>query len=232
MNPLKANLRIAVSPLLLGLVFFSASLTPSLIPRDWLIQGVLAGFATAIGYMVGRFLLTLWRAAELPTFSPKTRQLLQAATAIPVLFLLIYALSKGVDWQNSIRARVGMPEIEATETIKMMLVAVIVIALCFLLGMAVQALFDFIRKRLYRVMPRRTADISGLILAALIIFFVTRDGIVNFTIDGLDQSYAAAQNLFEFASEPPQEPWKAGSAASLGSHGSTWPKLCRIRAGC
>ncbi|WP_281983224.1 hypothetical protein [Thalassorhabdomicrobium marinisediminis] len=31
-----------VLPLFLGLLFFAASLTPTLIPRDWLIQGALA----------------------------------------------------------------------------------------------------------------------------------------------------------------------------------------------
>jgi uncharacterized membrane protein len=37
-------------PLLLGLVFFAASLTPSLIPRPWFVQGALAG----IGYVIGQ----------------------------------------------------------------------------------------------------------------------------------------------------------------------------------
>lgn len=51
---------------LLALVFFAASLTPSLMPRPWLIQGLLAGTCAAVGYMIGVFLGWLWRYLELP----------------------------------------------------------------------------------------------------------------------------------------------------------------------
>ena len=48
-------LGLAFLPLLLGLLFFEASLTPSLIPRPWVLQGILAGLVTAIGYAIGQF---------------------------------------------------------------------------------------------------------------------------------------------------------------------------------
>ena len=39
--------------LLLGALFFAASLTPSLIPRAYLLQGVLGGVCFAVGYASG-----------------------------------------------------------------------------------------------------------------------------------------------------------------------------------
>ena len=51
---------LTVLPLLLGLLFFAASLTPSLIPREWLIQGVLGGLVMALGYLIGRIVMGLW----------------------------------------------------------------------------------------------------------------------------------------------------------------------------
>ena len=44
----------------IGALFFAASLTPSLIPRSFLLQGVLAGACFAVGYGVGAALLWLW----------------------------------------------------------------------------------------------------------------------------------------------------------------------------
>ena len=41
--------------LLVGTLFFAASLTPSLNPRSVLVQGVLSGFCLAAGYGVGVF---------------------------------------------------------------------------------------------------------------------------------------------------------------------------------
>ena len=36
-----------------GALFFCLSLTPSLLPRDWLFQGLIGGINAAIGYGVG-----------------------------------------------------------------------------------------------------------------------------------------------------------------------------------
>ena len=53
--------------LLLGTLFFAASLTPTLIPRTYLTQGVLGGGVFAIGYGLGVFWRWLWGYMELPT---------------------------------------------------------------------------------------------------------------------------------------------------------------------
>lgn len=52
--------------LLTGTLFFAASFTPSLIPRDYLLQGVLAGLAFGVGYLLGVLGVWLWTYLELP----------------------------------------------------------------------------------------------------------------------------------------------------------------------
>ena len=59
--------------LLLGTLFFAASLTPSLLPRTFLTQGVLSGCSLAGGYGIGVFGHWLWTYMELP--QPKDRLL-------------------------------------------------------------------------------------------------------------------------------------------------------------
>src|SRR5215831_743880 len=51
--------------LLLGTLFFAASLTPSLLPRTFLTQGVLSGCSLAAGYGIGAFGSWLWTYMEL-----------------------------------------------------------------------------------------------------------------------------------------------------------------------
>ena len=65
---------LAVAGLALGTLFFAASLTPSLVPRNALTQGALAGSCFAIGYGLGVFLRWLWRYLELPELAPRTRR--------------------------------------------------------------------------------------------------------------------------------------------------------------
>ena len=65
----------SMTGLLLGTLFFAASLTPTLIPRNYVTQGTLSGFSAAAGYGVGFFLrldaaglrgLGLWRRVIVP----------------------------------------------------------------------------------------------------------------------------------------------------------------------
>src|SRR5688500_14474939 len=44
-----------------GIVFWFASLTPTLVPRGWIVQGVTSGVCLAIGYAIGA---TVERAAR------------------------------------------------------------------------------------------------------------------------------------------------------------------------
>ena len=43
--------------LVFAVLFFSASVTPSLLPRNFLFQGLLSGFALATGYGVGGWIV-------------------------------------------------------------------------------------------------------------------------------------------------------------------------------
>ena len=62
--------RLAAAPsaagLLIGALFWLAALTPSLIPRDGLIQGAIAGLAFAVGYGLAAGLVALWAWLGLP----------------------------------------------------------------------------------------------------------------------------------------------------------------------
>ena len=150
----------AVLPLLLGLVFFSASLTPSLIPRPWIVQGALAGLVTAIGYVIGQLVLAAWRAIELPHLSGRAAVVAHVVVAVPVVGLWINNLTKAADWQDSIRTHVGLEPTEEFHIFAMLGVALAVFLICFAIGLAVQWIFDILRRRLYRVMPMRTAITS------------------------------------------------------------------------
>jgi uncharacterized membrane protein len=58
--------RLSSIGLLVGAVFFAFSLTPSLLPRPFLIQGALSGVSLAAGYGLGVAGLALWNYLQLP----------------------------------------------------------------------------------------------------------------------------------------------------------------------
>ena len=232
---------LAFVPLLLGLLFFAASLTPSLIPRDWLVQGILGGLVMALGYLIGRFLLSVWRAMDLPEPANGLVKILQFICAAPVILIVIICLQKAQGWQNGIRTRMGMELVDTTNTLQMLFVAIIVFAVLVLLGFFVQLVFDKMRRWLYRLMPARTANVAGLVLTILVVWTITDDGVLARVIDGLDKSYTVAQALFDTAPERPLDARITSGAegsfidwAAMGSPGRNYvtsgPSAANIKA--
>src|SRR3954451_19982780 len=56
-----AFLSLSALGLITGILFFSASLTPSLVPRSPVIQGALSGLSYSVGYAVGLLIEKLLR---------------------------------------------------------------------------------------------------------------------------------------------------------------------------
>ena len=77
-----------------------------------------------------------------------------------------------------------------------------------------------VRRRLYRIMPERRANVLGLILVVAVLFVLTRNGPYEALITGLDESYEAAQNLFDPEREAPASENKTGGPGSLVEWGA------------
>jgi uncharacterized membrane protein len=205
----------SVPCLLLGLTFFAASLTPSLIPRGPEVQGILGGLVTALGYLIGQGLALIWRAADMPTLSGRPARILAWVAVAMIGAAFLWVLGSSLRWQNDLRAKMGVEPADALHLATIVLLAVATFAAAFLLGRLVASFFRLIRAWLYRVMPPRRANVFGLVLVAVILFVVTRDGILDRVVAGLDKSYETAQALFDRAPPPPEDPRKTGSSASV-----------------
>src|SRR4051794_41699035 len=75
-----------------ALLFGCASLTPSLLPRGWVLQGLIAGITAAIGYGLG--VLVAWFVAELtesrlsPAFRHRAWQVLAVVGVLLAVVML------------------------------------------------------------------------------------------------------------------------------------------------
>jgi len=207
--------KVSIPCVLLGLLCFAASLTPSLIPRGPMAQGILGGLVMAIGYLIGHIVGLLWRAADLPRLPRRAEKGLTQVIAIVLAGVFLWVLGSSLRWQNDIRAKMGMEEADALQLATILVIALATFTLAFALGRLVAALFRLIRSWFYRIMPPRRANVLGVVAVVLILFLGTRDGIIDRLVTGLDESYEAAQELFDKAPPPPAAPHLTGSAASL-----------------
>jgi uncharacterized membrane protein len=208
---------------LLGALFFAASLTPSLIPRDFALQGALGGVAFAAGYGLGVVTLWLWEYLELPAAGLGLRRVATWAAAAVAAAIVASFLWKAAEWQNSIRVLMDLPPVETAQPLKVGLVAAAVALVLILLGRLFERTRRLLSGGLERVAPRRLSRILG-VVAALTLFALVINGVLFKGLLRLaDQSFAAFDALIEPQVAEPTDPMKTGSAASLIS----WQDLGR-----
>ncbi len=164
-------------------LFFWLSLTPSLVPRPWLLQGVIGGITAALGYAIGALLEWLARLALGPLcrryvpWCPGPRWRARAWLAYYVLStgLTIAALSWSADAQRVLR---GLQELPETLTWHSMMITLLALALCGLLLALARAIRLATRKLirlLGRFVPRPPAIAMGVLVSATVVVFGTRD---------------------------------------------------------
>jgi uncharacterized membrane protein len=208
---------------LVGAVFFAASLTPSLIPRTAAMQGALGGVSFALGYALGVLLLWLWWYLELPAAGERLRRLaVWSVTGIAGLIVVAF-LWRAAEWQNSIRLLMGMPPVDSARPLEVGLIAAAVAVVLILIGKGFLRTRGIIARRFERVMPRRVSQLLG-IVGAVALFFLVIDGVLlRAYLRTYDAAQAALDSVLEPDVAPPGEPWRTGSAASLVS----WQDLGR-----
>ncbi len=201
--------------LILGLVFVAASLTPSLVPREPFLQGVLGGVVMALGYLTGRIIELIWNFADMPVAKGDARDVTLGILALAALGLVGWSLAYSLTWQNDLRGRMGLEPAEQGHLVWVVVLTLVVFAVLFLIGHVIALISRLIRGWLERIMPPRRADVLGFLLVALGLFVVTRDGILDWFIGVMDTTFETAQNLFDTAPPPPDGLRNSGGQGSL-----------------
>src|SRR5271170_2885318 len=97
--------------LILGAAAFVAALTPSMIPRPGVLQGVEAGLAFTLVYGVGTGASALWSWLQLPVAGACYARAFRRMSILLCLALVGYGLVRETDWQNAIRRAMDMPPV-------------------------------------------------------------------------------------------------------------------------
>ena len=203
--------------LLVGTLFFAFSLTPSLLPRGFLLQGVLSGCSFAAGYLVGVLLRWLWFYLELPPYSQRAERIALWTTASFCAAVMLAFLWKASEWQNSIHSRMGLEPVETARPLEVGLIAALVFAVILALARLVKRLFRFLSERLSRRVPRRISNVLGVLIVGWLLW-AAADGILfRIALRVADSSFQQLDQLMEPDVARPQAAWKAGSPASLVS---------------
>lgn len=207
--------RISVGGLVAGAILACLSLTPSMVPRQPQLQGVLSGVVFAFGYGVWSVLRGLiswlWAGRSAWAVSPWIARAALAASVVGT----IWCLWRSVVWQNSIRSLWSLPDVETAAPFTVAGIA----ATVFLILLLVARVFAALSRRLSRkgagYLPPRLANLVGLGFAFALLAMLVDGVLFRSVLRGADRSAQIADALIPPDVLPPVDPRRTGSAASL-----------------
>lgn len=210
-----------LSSTVLALAGFLASMSPSLLPRTWYIQGTIAGVCAAGGYAFGRFLewvamgVGRWARVEV-TMAPTARRLL--VWGWPLVVILVTALTPVFFLRRHRRTAelFGLPAPAKLDLVYATGLAIVVFLLLLALWHGLTALVGWTSGMLNRALPRWAA--GG--LAGLLVLVLLGLGIDRFVIDPFinrAMRAAATVNAGALSDPPPASALRSGSDESAES---------------
>ena len=212
--------------LVVGTLFFAASLSPSLLPRAYITQGLISGMALASGYAIGVGYRWIWSYLELPLPPAHAQRVtLRVAAALSVATALAF-LWQASEWQNSVRVLMELEPVDSARPFRVGTIAFVVFTLLLGLGRLFLLTFRFVARRLGRGIPKRVANLVGLVLAVMIFWSVIDGVFFRYALNAADASFQRVDARME-VEVGPTEPMRTGSPQSLIS----WPDLGRTGRG-
>ncbi len=142
----------------IGALFFAFSLAPSLLPRPFPFQAAVSGLSLALGYALCCAGCWLWSYLELPRAGARAGRLLRLAAAVVGTAVTAVFVWRAAEWQNSVRALMGLGEANGIGLLRVGLVALSVFAALLLLARLFHGTFLFLSGKLHPFLPRRVAN--------------------------------------------------------------------------
>jgi uncharacterized membrane protein len=197
-----------------ALAFACLSFTPSLLPRDGLLQGVVCGVTAAIGYGLGVLVASIWRAfADRGPRSPRPGAWRIFVISGLVLFAVSFAL--GQYWQSQIRALMEITEYSVPLAIASPLVAAVLFALLILVGRGLRGLYRWTVRLLDRWIGRRAATAVGWILVVTLTLLVVTGVLLDGLVSAADKAFSVRDTATEEGVNQPTSALRSGGPGSL-----------------
>ena len=205
----------------LGLVFIWFSLTPSLLPRGPLFQGIVSGAAGAIGYGLGVFGVWLVRymgSKDSSPPAPRWAWLTLVGIGVVGQILMIFYFHR---WQDEVRDLNGVPRLEFWDYPWCALLSIVVLFTFVEIGQLIGKLVRFLVRQLERVAPPRVSAVIVVVLLLALSIALLNGVVVRFGMSALNKTFAAANDETDPEFAAPTSPLRSGGPDSA----VTWESL-------
>lgn len=209
--------------LVLAIVFLCVSLTPSLMPRPSLYQGLISGITMAIGYGVGVLLSKLIRWAFSVRVSSRVqegawRSLVFGGSALALIF---FALAN--TWQQEVRELLTIEGVDQTYGLRVAVLSIFVFALLLAVCRFVARLVLYINRRTGKYLSPKIGMLSSIIVFCVLAILLFNGVFMRLFSEVTNSIYGGTNNETVAGAVKPTVPQRSGGPSSYAS----WDTLGR-----
>nr|WP_304439102.1 alpha/beta-hydrolase family protein [Mycobacterium sp. NAZ190054] len=200
-----------------GFAFLWFSLTPSLLPRGPLFQGLVSGGAGAIGYGFGVFAVWLVRFMRSKDSSPPApRRAWPALVVVGVLGMIVMVVQFH-DWQDDVRDLMGVPRLTLWDYPLAAVISVVTLFVLVEIGQLVGRLVRFLVRQAKRVAPPRVAAVVVVTVLLALTVALLNGVVVRFAMSTINKTFAAVNDETDPDFAAPASDLRSGGPRSLVS---------------
>lgn len=200
-----------------GLVFLFLSLTPSLLPRGPLFQGLVSGGAGAIGYGIGVFAVWLVRYMRSKDASPAAPRWAWSVLLVVGVIGLILMIVWFHHWQDDVRDLMGVPRLGFWDHPLAAVLSVLTLFVLVEIGQLVGRLVRFLVRQLERVAPPRVSAVVVVALLLALTVALLNGIVVRFAMSTINSTFASVNDETDPDFAAPESDLRSGGPQSLVS---------------
>jgi len=203
-----------------GLVMIWLSLTPSLLPRGPLFQGIVSGACGAIGYGLGVFAVWLVRFMRSKETSPPAPRWAWSALLVVGVIGQVLMIIWFHHWQDDVRDMFGVARLDRIDHPIAAVISIVVLFLFVELGQLIGRLVRFLDRQLSRVAPPRVSATVVVLLLVTLTIALLNGIVVRFAMSTLNNTFEAVNNEENPDNPAPTSTLRSGGPESLDSWSS------------
>jgi uncharacterized membrane protein len=201
----------------LGLVFLWFSMTPSLLPRGPLFQGLVSGGAGAIGYGLGVFAVWLVRYMRSKDSSPPAPRWAWVTLAVVGIIGQVLMIIWFHVWQDDVRDLMGVPRLGFWDHPLAAILSIVTLFVLVEIGQLVGRLVRFLSRQLNRFAPPRVSAVVAVGLLLVLTVALLNGVVVRFAMSSLNNTFEAVNDETDPDFPAPMSPLRSGGPQSLVS---------------
>jgi len=200
-----------------GLLFIWFSMTPSLLPRTALFQGLVSGVSGAIGYGLGVFAVWLVRYMRTRNYSPPPPGWAwRVLIPVGVIGMVIMAIRFHV-WQDQVRDLMGVAHLKWYDYPEAAILSLVVLFTLVEIGQLIRKLVGFLVGQLDRIVPFRLSATIVVVLLVTLTITLLNGVVVKFTMRTLNNTFNTVNDEISPTIAPPKTRLRSGGPESLVS---------------